>query len=178
MKYGFFDSINTGTAENPVYDRTVDAEFFTQFFGAVQSNGVSGFGVTAGSGLTVTVASGKGVINGHFGYEESETTLSLSSGSSQRIYSICLRLAAPERTISLVAVNGDISRTEDIYDLCIAKVTIPANSSQITAAMISDTRTDAALCGMLTAANASTPHTTYVQSSQPSSPVSGDLWFW
>ena len=177
MQYGFFDSINTGTEQAPVYDRPVDADFFTRFFGAVQANGVSGFGVSAGSGLSVSVAEGIGVINGRMGYDTVSTTLALGSGSSQRTYSICLRLSTSARTISLVAVNGSPVRTDDTYDLCLAQVAVPANASQITAAMITDTRSDAALCGLIDQASGA-DHTIYIQQAQPSSPVVGDLWLW
>ena len=43
----------------------------------------------------------------------------------------------------------DISRTELIYDLCLAEITRPAGSTSITTGQITDTRLAEALCGIV-----------------------------
>lgn len=43
----------------------------------------------------------------------------------------------------------ELIRTHFIYELCLCEVSVPAGSAEITAASLTDTRTDAALCGLM-----------------------------
>lgn len=123
------------------------------------------FPVTAAGGLTVTVGAGRGWVHpSRFtGYSitkrESDTlTMPLADPSLPRIDRIIMRYDAGARAASLQVLQGTasstptapaISRTELIYDLCLAEITRPAGSTAVTTGQITDTRLDEALCGIV-----------------------------
>ena len=123
------------------------------------------FPVTAAGGLTVTVGAGRGWVHpSRFtGYSitkrEADTlTLPLADPSLPRIDRIVMRYDAGARAASLQVLQGTasstptapaISRTELIYDLCLAEITRPAGSTAVTTGQITDTRLDEALCGIV-----------------------------
>lgn len=123
------------------------------------------FPVTAAGGLKVTVGAGRGWVHpSRFtGYSitkrEADTlTLPLADPSLPRIDRIVMRYDAGARAASLQVLQGTasstptapaISRTELIYDLCLAEITRPAGSTSISTGQITDTRLDEALCGIV-----------------------------
>lgn len=123
------------------------------------------FPVTAAGGLKVTVGAGRGWVHpSRFtGYSitkrESDTlTLPLADPSLPRIDRVVMRYDAGARAASLQVLQGTasstptapaISRTELIYDLCLAEITRPAGSTSISTGQITDTRLDEALCGIV-----------------------------
>lgn len=123
------------------------------------------FPVTAAGGLKVTVGAGRGWVHpSRFtGYSitkrESDTlTMPLADPSLPRIDRIVMRYDAGARAASLQVLQGTasstptapaISRTELIYDLCLAEITRPAGSTSISTGQITDTRLDEALCGLV-----------------------------
>lgn len=123
------------------------------------------FPVTAAGGLKVTVGAGRGWVHpSRFtGYSitkrESDTlTLPLADPSLPRIDRIVMRYDAGARAASLQVLQGTasstptapvISRTELIYDLCLAEITRPAGSTSITTGQITDTRLDETICGIV-----------------------------
>lgn len=128
-------------------------------------SGAEDFPVTAAGGLKVTVGAGRGWVHpSRFtGYSitkrESDTlTMPLADPSLPRIDRIIMRYDAGARAASLQVLQGTasstptapaISRTELIYDLCLAEITRPAGSTSITTGQITDTRLDEALCGIV-----------------------------
>ena len=123
------------------------------------------FPVTAAGGLTVTVGAGRGWVHpSRFtGYSitkrEADTlTMPLADPSLPRIDLIVMRYDAGARAASLQVLQGTasstptapaISRTELIYDLCLAEITRPAGSTAVTTGQITDTRLDEKLCGIV-----------------------------
>ena len=128
-------------------------------------SGAEDFPVTAAGGLKVTVGAGRGWVHpSRFtGYsitkrEDDTLTMPLADPSLPRIDRIALRYDAGARAASLQVLQGTasstptapaISRTELIYDLCLAEITRPAGSTSITTGQITDTRLDEALCGLV-----------------------------
>lgn len=128
-------------------------------------SGAEDFPVTAADGLTVIVGAGRGWVHpSRFtGYSitkrEADTlTMPLADPSLPRIDRIVMRYDAGARAASLQVLQGTasstptapaISRTELIYDLCLAEITRPAGSTSITTGQITDTRLDEALCGIV-----------------------------
>ena len=128
-------------------------------------SGDEDFPVTAAGGLKVTVGAGRGWVHpSRFtGYSitkrEADTlTMPLADPSLPRIDRIVMRYDAGARAASLQVLQGTasstptapaISRTELIYDLCLAEITRPAGSTSITTGQIADTRLDEALCGIV-----------------------------
>ncbi len=123
------------------------------------------FAVTAAGGLNVTVSAGRAWVHPSrwAGYSitkrEPETvTLPLADGTRPRIDRILLRYDAAARKTSLLILTGDpastptapaITRTELTYDLCLAEISRPAGSTEITTGQITDTRLDESLCGVM-----------------------------
>ena len=128
-------------------------------------SGAEDFPVTAAGGLKVTVGAGRGWVHpSRFtGYSitkrEADTlTMPLADPSLPRIDRIVMRYDAGARAASLQVLQGTasstptapaISRTELIYDLCLAEIARPASSTNITTGQITDTRLDEALCGLV-----------------------------
>lgn len=123
------------------------------------------FPVTAAGGLKITVGAGRGWVHpSRFtGYSitkrEADTlTMPLADPSLPRIDRIVMRYDAGARAASLQVLQGTasstptapaISRTELIYDLCLAEITRPAGSTAVTTGQITDTRLDEKLCGIV-----------------------------
>ena len=152
----------------PANDCDFDAADVAAYLAGLTSGVFSGaedFPVTAAGGLTVTVGAGRGWVHpSRFtGYSitkrEADTlALPLADPSLPRIDRIVMRYDAGARAASLQVLQGTasstptapaISRTELIYDLCLAEITRPAGSTSITTGQITDTRLDEALCGLV-----------------------------
>ena len=152
----------------PANDCDFDAADVAAYLAGLTSGVFSGaedFPVTAAGGLTVTVGAGRGWVHpSRFtGYSitkrEADTlTMPLADPSLPRIDRIVMRYDAGARAASLQVLQGTasstptapaISRTELIYDLCLAEITRPAGSTSITTGQITDTRLDEALCGLV-----------------------------
>ena len=152
----------------PANDYDFDAANVAAYLAGLTSGVFSGaedFPVTAAGGLTVTVGAGRGWVHpSRFtGYSitkrEADTlTMPLADPSLPRIDRIIMRYDAGARAASLQVLQGTasstpmapaISRTELIYDLCLAEIARPAGSTSITTGQITDTRLDEALCGIV-----------------------------
>lgn len=152
----------------PANDYDFDAADVAAYLAGLTSGVFSGaedFPVTAAGGLTVTVGAGRGWVhpNRFTGYSitkrEADTlALPLADPSLPRIDRIVMRYDAGARAASLQVLQGTasstptapaISRTELIYDLCLAEITRPAGSTAVTTGQITDTRLDEALCGIV-----------------------------
>lgn len=152
----------------PANDYDFDAADVAAYLAGLTSGVFSSaedFPVTAAGGLKVTVGAGRGWVHpSRFtGYSitkrEADTlTMPLADPSIPRIDCIVMRYDAGARAASLQVLQGTasstptapaISRTELIYDLCLAEITRPAGSTNITTGQITDTRLDEALCGIV-----------------------------
>lgn len=152
----------------PANDCDFDAADVAAYLAGLTSGVFSGaedFPVTAAGGLTVIVGAGRGWVHpSRFtGYSitkrEADTlALPLADPSLPRIDRIVMRYDAGARAASLQVLQGTasstptapaISRTELIYDLCLAEITRPAGSTAVTTGQITDTRLDEALCGLV-----------------------------
>lgn len=152
----------------PANDYDFDAADVAAYLAGLTSGVFSSaedFPVTAAGGLKVTVGTGRGWVHpSRFtGYSitkrEADTlTMPLADPSLPRIDCIVMRYDAGARAASLQVLQGTasstptapaISRTELIYDLCLAEITRPAGSTNITTGQITDTRLDEALCGIV-----------------------------
>lgn len=166
-----FDSIVTfeqiGGVAMPIFDRNYGADDLSDVNARFFSNGVfmddgGSLKVAPGSGMTVNVSPGWCNVNGRFGNEGSVRTLSVqAASSSDRIDTVVLRsnLASDARKIDLYVVQGNsgdtpsrpnLTRTDTVYELGIADLYIPANTTEVKADRITDTRLEAARCGAVT----------------------------
>lgn len=125
------------------------------------------YAVTPAGQTTVQISAGKAWIKptrwlGRSAIMQQAATLALSAADANlpRIDRVVLRYDSLARKTSLVELTGTpasnpaapaLTRTAQIYDLCLAQITRPAGSTTITAANITDTRADEALCGCMMA---------------------------
>ena len=124
------------------------------------------FSVTAQGGLSVQVSAGQAWVRparfkGRSIIMEQPTTVVLTEADPvrSRIDRIVLRYDAAAKKTSLQVLDGTpdsaapaapaISRTELVYDLCLAEIRRPAGSTSVTAADITDTRADETVCGVM-----------------------------
>lgn len=156
-KSGFFNS-NNG-------DRIYDATDFAAYFGDLVSNGVfyrtpDNLKVSAAAGMNVVIQPGSAWING---YHYQNTTpldlpISTADGVNPRIDRVVLQWSNVGRAITLAVKTGtpapvpaapDLTRTADIYELGIADITISKGVVSTSDNLISDTRMNSDLCGLV-----------------------------
>lgn len=160
----FFNAEQTGEDE---YDRVYLAEDFAKYFSLFISNGVfpnpsTGLQVLAQTvpNMTVTLKPGFAFING-YGYENTSDyvfTIDTADGVLNREDSIFIRWYLTDRKIAAYKAVGtpgaeashvDLIRTEDYWDLCVARITVKAGVTSITQSAITDTRLNTDLCGIV-----------------------------
>ena len=124
------------------------------------------FAVTANGDLTVTVSAGQAWVRparfrGRSIILEQPETVTLTAADTvrSRIDRLVLRYDAAAKKTSLTVLTGtpdsasptapEITRTALVYDLCLADIRRPAGSTVVTAADITDTRADGAVCGVM-----------------------------
>lgn len=163
-----FDSHISSYDDNgyPIYDRASTSEEFAKLFECLLRDGVFDSNmcqVLAGSGLTATVGTGGMMIQGRFGYiTEAETVTFEAASNQKRIDTVVLRrdLSSSVNNIVCAVVKGTpgsnpsaptLTRDGTIWELGIANVTIPANSSVISQSNINDTRLNNSRCGLVAA---------------------------
>ena len=162
---------------------TYDADDASGYLATRQSGVYSAeedFAVSPNGDLTVTVSAGQAWVRpqrfrGRSIIMEQPETLTLTAADPvrSRIDRIVLRYDAAARKTSLQVLEGtpdssgpvapEISRTALIYDLSLATIRRPAGSTAITAADITDTRTDEAVCGVMRDGVTGIPTGTLVQ---------------
>jgi len=135
------------------------------YFRGLASSGVNAFGnldslkVVKDAAMTAKVSNGKALINGYY-YEayNNDTLLALAPTTGEaRIDRIVLRLNLNQNEWSITAqvkqgtatTPPALQRDNNIYELSLATITIPAGQSTLTNATVTDDRADGAVCGML-----------------------------
>ena len=138
------------------------------------------FSITAQGGLSVQVSAGQAWVRparfkGRSIIMEQPTTVVLTEADPvrSRIDRIVLRYDAAAKKTRLQVLDGtpdsaapaapEISRTELVYDLCLAEIRRPAGSTAVTAADITDTRADETVCGVMRDGVTGIPTGTLVQ---------------
>lgn len=164
-----FDSINAlNTESNQMEpDRLYDAKIFRDYFKKFLSNGVffghyknygeNSMKVVLDSGLTVKILKGAGIIEGADYELENDTLITLERPSTgNRIDRIVVQMntTLDERNTNMYVKKGQgttptaLQRDNNIYEICIAEVTVKSTSN-ITTADIVDKRLDKNLCGIV-----------------------------
>lgn len=149
----FFDSINR--------DRVYYAADFASHLAEYFTNGIfnNGLMVVANNDMTVSVKTGSANINGYkYKLDTNPKRISVSNadGILNRIDNIVIRLDLPDRKITTEIVQGSfaenpiapaLKRGTSIYDLRIAKISVPAGTTEITQDLITDCRFNSDDCG-------------------------------
>ena len=159
QEYGYFFNSNNS-------DRKYNADSFETWLKPFFISGVFAgtLQVTAQSSpdMSVKVSPGFANLNGKPAYWPDTNTIQLdtASGVYDRIDTIVLRRDNTNRTISIEVVTGMASanpqpvaptRTSDIFELVLAQIRVGVGVTEITAANITDTRTNSTICGYVTA---------------------------
>lgn len=157
---GFFNSISG--------DRKYNAEQIGNYFEGLVSNGVfenvgNKLIVKAKNGLDITIGTGRAMINCHWMKNDTELTLTLDSADVQYdridVVVVKLDLSNGSRTVSIEIKKGTpssnpqrpgLTRNDNIYEIGLAKIKIPANAVSITQSNITDLRGNTKLCGYVT----------------------------
>ena len=159
-----------GIVTYPLGGITYDAEDAAAYF-STRTSGVfsteEDFAVTVAEdgGTAVTVGAGRAWMHVSRFTGQSVTLreartveLPFADSNLPRIDAVVLRYDATARATTLEVLQGPpssepaapaISRTELVYDLCLCQISRPAGQTALTAANLTDTRTDEALCGVM-----------------------------
>lgn len=157
ITYGFFNSVNG--------DRVYNADTISKMFRGLLSDGIyqrvdDAFVVAPSSGMTLTVGSGRAIVEDRWVENDAAITVTISAANPllDRIDAIVLRKSMTSRDVSLVVLTGTpannptrpaITRNGTTYDILLALVRVPAGTTSISAANITDTRSGAE-CGWVT----------------------------
>lgn len=168
IKSANFDSIvsHDETTGLPTYDRPLRGEDVRQMYSMIISNGVyvnpsTSFQVIADEDMgMVVVKAGYAWINGSpvWDLEDDEITLEPASATNPRIDIVVLQWnnLLANRNVTKVVKTGvasgspitpELTRTSDVYEICLAQIYRPANSVVVAQQYITDTRGDDSLCG-------------------------------
>ena len=152
---GFFRSVSG--------DRKYTTDWLAKWVSSFIGTGVydGDLAVTAGDGMAIALPAGKAWINGYYYRNDAPITLPIANadGVLHRKDTVVLRWDVNERNITAQVLQGTFSsnpiapaivRNIEQYDLKIAEISIPAGTTAITQALITDTRLDTAVCGIVT----------------------------
>ncbi len=155
----FFNAVLSGG----VYDRLYNAEDMTSYLDLLVGNGVfpnpsTQLQVRASTGMDVIVGAGSGWINGHKMVNTADYTLTVDNSDVllNRIDAVIFYVDHDTRSMGIEIKTGAVAqnpvppalvRTDDRFELCLAQISVPKQVTDITAAMITDTRGNSNLCG-------------------------------
>jgi lysophospholipase L1-like esterase len=155
---GYFNSVNG--------DRKYNADQMSEYFEGIINEGVcqhigGGLAVTAGTGLTVSVATGKAFIGQKWIKNDAALTLTITTAADQaRIDAVVLRRNTTNRVCEIAVKTGTpsaspsapaMTRTSTTYEMALAYVNVAAGATSVT---VTDKRADTTVCGWATVAQA------------------------
>lgn len=177
-----FDSRVTYNGDIPIYDRAVSSQPLRELINDLFTTGImpnpsTCFQVSAGEeGMTVRVAAGYAVINGGLVKESQTRILQITAAdtTNDRIDTVVLRWNenVDVRTADLYIVAGtpaeeptrpELTRSGSIYEIGLADIFIPANSTTIDDERITDTRYETERCGVVSSVSEWDTTTIYQQ---------------
>lgn len=150
---GMFDSTRVVETVDgfPRGDKAVDAAFFAQMLQCFYTDGVvrpgdGGLRVFPGDGLALRICAGCGWIRGHMAWLQEDVSVPVEAGYT---YGVFLRLHRTDGrfTLEVTEDKTEVTRTEQLWDLLLGEVSVPASAAALSADMITDRRTDSTVCG-------------------------------
>lgn len=155
VTYGFFNSVNG--------DRKYDADQMSEFYNGIVTEGVfqhveNGLEVTAGTGMTVAVATGRAIIQNKWVKNDAVLTLDVGAASdvSERVDAVVIRFNSANRNVSIVVKQGgadapSMTRSGGIYEMALAYINIQPGATTVS---VVDKRSDTSVCGWAAVAQA------------------------
>jgi hypothetical protein len=165
-----FESLNTGTASDPVYDRAITAEMERSFNKLRYTNGVfssvgSGLAVSANNNMIVTVGTGGAHIEGamYVNTAPLNLTVEAASASLNRIDRVVLQFntSVSVRSVRALIRTGtaatnpvapELRQESNLFEIALADVYVKKGATGIPQSAITDQRLNSALCGFVVAA--------------------------
>lgn len=157
---GFFNAQLVDDEPDLNYEASDFAGYFSNFIGnGVFANPANNLQIVPESSMTVKLKAGKAFINGYWYVLSEDVTISVPTAPSSgtRYDAVVLELNIPTRTIaykylSSVAQdypssNSFLTRSDTVYQICLAILTVPSGTTKILALHISDTRPLDSYCG-------------------------------
>lgn len=143
-------------------DRMYTDDFLAEWVSSFIGNGVyrTELAVAPGTGMQVVVQPGRSWINGRY-YRNTQPlylAVSAANGLLNRYSAAVLQFNRNTRSISAKIIDGvpapspakpALTRSEEIYELKLADIFVPANSFSVSAINITDTRLDSSTCGIV-----------------------------
>lgn len=163
LKSGFYNAVMVDGEP----DRTYNAEDVNEHLeGLVSDSGIyanisTACQVLQGTGMQVIVKAGRGKVNNHWFKVETDTTIDISTADVilNRIDRIVIRYSGTDRNAILTVKEGvlasepvapALTRTEEVYEICLANILVNKNVTTISQSAITDTRPDNSVCGWIT----------------------------
>lgn len=165
-----FESLNTGTETEPVFDRAITAEDERLFNKMRYTNGVfasvgDALKVTANNNMTVTIGIGGGHIEGALFYNTAPITLKIDAASAtlnridrvvaQFNTSVSVRAVSIAVRAGVAATNPvapELRRESNFYEIALADISVKKGVTSISTSAITDQRLNNELCGEVIAA--------------------------
>lgn len=165
-----FESLNTGTTDEPVYDRAITAEMERTFNKLRYTNGVfssvgSALAVSANNSMTVTVGTGGAHIEGAMYFNSAPLNLAIEAAdaSLNRIDRVVLQFntSVSVRSIRALIRTGtaatnpvapELRQESNLYEIALADIYVKKGATSIAASAITDQRLNSELCGFVVAA--------------------------
>ena len=153
---GFFDAEQL---LDETWDREYLAESWANYFKLFVGNGVFAtpvdqLKVVAYTGMNVKLLPGWAFINGYWYHNDSELILNIPANimTTEVIDGIFIQFDSANRITSAVVGNNrsTVDRVSPHYELKVAEIKVPVGATEITDSMITDTRSNEAVCGFVT----------------------------
>lgn len=162
-----FESQNTGTVTEPIYDRAITAEDERLFNKLRYINGVfesagDGLKVTANGNMTVSVGTGGGHIEGALFYNTAPMTLAIEAAdaSLNRIDRVVAQFntSVSVRAVNIIVRTGvaatnpvapELRRESNLYEIALADILVGRGVTSISTSVITDQRLNSELCGFV-----------------------------
>ena len=177
-----FDSHVTYDADgNPVYDRAITSEPYRKLLRELFKTGImptesTNMQVVAGDDMNVIVKAGFAMVEGCMKLEESDRTLAVQAADANydRIDTVVLRLDdnddaricdfyVLEGTPSASPVRPELTQNITVYEIGLADIFVPANTTVIADYRITDTRYEDERCGVISSISEFDTDTIYAQ---------------
>lgn len=159
LKGMFFDAEKV----NDEYDRLYSSGDFSKYLNQIVGNGVfpvpsTQLQVRSSSGLTLIVGAGEGWIDGHKLINSADMSITLDAADALlgRIDRIIFYCDYTERMMGIEILKGTpaispvapaLTRNDSRYEMCLAEISIPKQTTDILQSMITDTRANSNICG-------------------------------
>lgn len=149
------------------FDREYSSSDFSKYLNQLVGNGVfpvpsTQLQVRASTGMQTIVAAGEGWIDGHKLINTADLILTHDPadallGRIDRVIFFCdytsreMGIEVKKGTNALTPVAPELTRNLTRYEMCLAEIPIPKQTTSITQSMITDTRPNSTICGWVAA---------------------------